>query len=114
MTKELATEFAESWNTHNADTVVSYFAEDGVFCMPDKQRYVGHAALKEFIADFFENCPDVHFTMLGVHISDDGSFGVFESEIEGLMDEVVVGIDFLKFDGDKVAFKDAFHKQYSS
>jgi len=118
MTSALATEFAQAWNTHDPDKVVSYFAEDGSFHSPIGpehlgRSHVGKAAIREAVAAFFERSPTGRFENLRVFVS--GNFGVFEWDFVETdpngPESRVAGCDILHFRGDKVLSKSVFRKQ---
>lgn len=47
-------EFIAAWSGLNADVIVSYFAEDGVYHNMPAQPVKGHAALRQFISTFLK------------------------------------------------------------
>jgi uncharacterized protein (TIGR02246 family) len=118
MTVALATEFAEAWNTHDPDKVVSYFSEDGAFHSPIGPEHLGAShhgkkAIREAVAAFFARSPNGQFKNLRVHVF--GDFGVFEWDFEEVdangRKTSVAGCDILKFKGDKIHSKSVFRKQ---
>lgn len=121
MTLERLTEFAESWNTHDADTVVSYFAQDGEFhgpIGPDHlgDRNVGAEAIRAAVATFFEHAPEGRFVNLRVHLH--GDSGVFEWDFENVDADgrttSVAGCDLLTFRGDRILTKSVYLKQHAA
>lgn len=117
MTLERLTEFAESWNTHDPDVVVAYFAEDGVFHAPIGPDHlgdtnVGRAAIREAVAGFFD-ATHGRFKNLNVRLY--GDFGTFDWDFE-YVDEsghtrVVAGCDLLTFRGDAILSKSVYLKR---
>jgi ketosteroid isomerase-like protein len=118
MTRERAAEFGAAWNSHDADLVTSFFAEDGVYHAsvgPDRlgKSYFGKQDIRRGVQAFFDRFPDGKFENLKVVVA--GDIGTFE------WDFVVTaangqplrtaGCDLLQFVGDKVATKNAFRKQ---
>lgn len=81
MTRERAAEFGAAWNSHDADLVASYFADDGVYHAsvgPDAlgKTYVGKAEVRRGVQAFFDRYPDGKFENLKVNVA--GDFGTFE------------------------------------
>jgi uncharacterized protein (TIGR02246 family) len=118
MTRERAAEFGAAWNSHDADLVTSFFADDGVYHAsvgPDRlgKSYFGKQNIRRGVEAFFDRFPDGKFENLKVVVA--GDIGTFE------WDFVVTaangqplrtaGCDLLQFVGDKVATKNAFRKQ---
>lgn len=103
MTRERAAEFGAAWNSHDADLVASYFADDGVYPKAEVRRGV---------QAFFDRYPDGKFENLKVNVA--GDFGTFEWDFVATdaSGKVVrtAGCDLLEFVGDRVSKKNAFRK----
>jgi taurine dehydrogenase small subunit len=118
MTRDRAEEFGAAWNSGNADLVVSFFAEDGVYHAsvgPDAlgKSYFGKEQIRCGVQAFFDRFPDGKFENLKVVVA--GDIGTFEWDFvtaDPNGQEVrTAGCDLLQFVGDKVAVKNAFRKQ---
>ena len=117
MTRERAAEFGAAWNSHDADLVASFFAEDGVYHAsvgPDRlgKTYVGRDQVRRGVRAFFDRYPDGRFENLKVQVADD--IGTFEwdfvtTDASGRQ-VTTAGCDLLHFKGDMVAMKNAFRK----
>lgn len=117
MTRERAAEFGAAWNSHNADLVASFFADDGVYHAsvgPDPlgKTYRGRVEVRRGVQAFFDRFPDGQFENLKVQVA--GDIGTFEwdfiaTDASGQRVRVA-GCDLLEFAGDKVAKKNAFRK----
>jgi ketosteroid isomerase-like protein len=118
MTRERAAEFGAAWNSHNADLVASYFADDGAYHAsvgPDAlgKSYVGKDNIRRGVQAFFDRFPDGKFENLKVTVA--GDIGTFEWDFVAAdasgRPVRTAGCDLLEFVGDKVATKNAFRKQ---
>lgn len=117
MTLERATEFAEAWNSGNAELVASYFAENGAYYAsvgPDHlgKSFEGRENVRAGVQRFFDLFPSGKFENLKVNLY--GNRGTFEWDFVtvGPDGERVVnaGCDLLEFEGDMVLKKNAFRK----
>lgn len=117
MTRERAAEFGAAWNSHDADLVASFFADDGVYHAsvgPDPlgKTYRGREEVRRGVQVFFDRFPNGQFENLKVQVA--GDIGTFEwdfvtTDASGRQLRVA-GCDLLEFTGDKVAKKNAFRK----
>ena len=117
ITAELLKGFLEAFNRHDLDSIMDYFADDGVFSMPRGakprgDRYVGKKEVRAGLAKRFEGIPDVHY-------GDDqhwvcGRLGVSEWTLTGTSASgqkiEVRGVDLLEFADGKIIRKDSFWK----
>jgi len=118
MTRERAAQFGAAWNSRNADLVVSFFTDDGVYHAsvgPDAlgRSYFGREEIRRGVQAFFDRFPDGKFENLKVNVV--GDVGTFEwdfvaSDANGKLTRTA-GCDLLEFVGDKVSKKNAFRKQ---
>jgi ketosteroid isomerase-like protein len=117
MTRERAAEFGTAWNSHDADLVASFFADDGIYHAsvgPDPlgKSYIGRQEVRRGVQAFFDRFPDGRFENLRVNVA--GDIGTFEWDFvaTGANGEVVrtAGCDLLEFAGDKISKKNAFRK----
>jgi uncharacterized protein (TIGR02246 family) len=117
MTRERAAEFGAAWNSHDADLVASFFADDGAYHAsvgPDHlgRSYIGREEIRRGVRAFFDRFPNGKFENLKVAVA--GDIGTFEwdfvaSDASGKLVRTA-GCDLLQFIGDKVATKNAFRK----
>ena len=117
MTRERAEKFGATWNSGNADLVTRFFAEDGAYHAsvgPDHlgKSYFGKENIRRGVQAFFDRFPDGKFENLKVVVA--GDVGTFEWDFvttDSNGQKVrTAGCDLLRFVGDKVATKNAFHK----
>ena len=118
MTLERATQFGAAWNSHDAEKVASFFAENAEYHAsfgPELfgASYVGRDAVRRGVKAFFDRFPDGRFEDLQVFVA--GDRGTFEwTFVATAADGKLVtthGCDLLEFAGDKVKKKNAFRKQ---
>ena len=68
--------WAQAWNAHDLEQVLSHFAEDVVFASPVAAQLIdgsdgvlrGKAALRDYWAYGLRAIPDLHFTVLDVYV----------------------------------------------
>ena len=73
--EKFAASWAEAWNAHDLERVLSHFAEDVVFASPVAAQLIegsdgvlrGKAALRGYWARGLRAIPDLHFTVLDVY-----------------------------------------------
>ena len=73
--EKFAARWAEAWNAHDLERVLSHFAEDVVFASPVAAQLIegsdgvlrGKAALRDYWARGLRAIPDLHFTVLDVY-----------------------------------------------
>jgi ketosteroid isomerase-like protein len=118
MTLERATQFGAAWNSHNVETVMSFFDENCEYHASFGSEllgasYVGRDQVRKGVKAFFDKFPDGRFADLQVFVA--GDRGTFEwtfiaKDADG---KVVVtrGCDLLEFTGGNVKKKNAFRKQ---
>lgn len=117
VTVELLKGFLESFNRHDLDAIMGYFADDCVFYMPRGakprgDRFVGKDEVRAGLAKRFEGIPDVHYGDDLHWVGDD--FGVSEWTLTGTAQSgqpiEVRGVDLLEFVQGKIIRKDSFWK----
>jgi predicted ester cyclase len=72
--REFAREWADSWNSHDLDAIMSHYAEDVVLTSPVAARILntpsgtvqGIRALRNYFTLGLEAYPDLHFELLDV------------------------------------------------
>lgn len=114
---EMLQAFADAWNRHDADALMSFMADDCVFeasAGPDVcgARSVGREAVKAAYLDVFASFPDAHWGDARhlVH----GDRGLSEWTFTGTradgMRVEVHGCDLFTFRGGKIAVKNSYRK----
>lgn len=109
--------FADAWNRHDIDALMSFMTEDCVFetaAGPDAcgTRHVGQAAVREAFASAWKNFPDAQWRD-GRHFVA-GERGVSEWLFTGTAADgsrvEANGVDLFTFRGDKIHVKNVFRK----
>jgi ketosteroid isomerase-like protein len=109
--------FAEAWNRHDIDALMSMMTEDCVFEAsggPDVngERFEGQEAVRQAFLDVFSQYPDAHWGEATHSVQ--GDLGVSRWTFTGRRADgsrvEVNGCDFLTFRGEKIAVKDSYRK----
>jgi steroid delta-isomerase-like uncharacterized protein len=117
VTTELLQAFADAWNRHDADALMSFMSDDCVFeasAGPDicGTRYTGRAAVKAAFAEVWATFPDAHWG--GAQHFVQGERGVSEWTFTGTRADgtrvEVHGCDVFTFRAGKIALKDSYRK----
>ena len=117
VTTETLQAFAEAWNRHDVDALMSFMTDDCVFeasAGPEVcgQRHVGRAAVRAAYAEVWATFPDAHWG--GAHHFVQGDRGVSEWTFTGTRADgsrvEVDGCDVFTFRGDKIHVKDSYRK----
>ena len=117
VTPEVLQAFAEAFNRHDADAIMSFMAEDCVFessAGPDVcgTRYVGRDAVRSGYEDVFATFPDAHWG--GARHFVHGDRGVSEWIFTGTRADggrvEVNGCDLFTFRDGKIALKNSYRK----
>ncbi len=107
----------DGFNRHDADAIMSEFADDCVFVSPRGpdpwgRRLEGRAAVREGFAARFQGIPDVHYEGSGDFVS--GDRAVSEWTLTGTTTDgqrlEVCGCDLWTFRGDEIVCKNSFWK----
>jgi ketosteroid isomerase-like protein len=107
----------DGFNRHDADAIMSEFADDCVFESPRGpdpwgRRLVGRTAVREGFAARFSGIPDVHYEGRGDFVS--GDRAVSEWTLTGTTTDgqqlEVWGCDLWTFRGDEIVCKNSFWK----
>jgi steroid delta-isomerase-like uncharacterized protein len=115
--EKLLTAFAEAWNRHDVDGLMSMMAADGVFEASggnhvDGERYEGQQAVRAAYAAVFTQYPDAHWGNARHFVT--GDRGVSEWTFTGTMTDgkrvEVTGCDVFTFRDGKIAVKNSFRK----
>ena len=113
---ELLDRFADAWNRHDLDAVMSMMTDDCVFeasagLHADGQRSEGAEAVRAAYAAVFDAFPDAHWDNPRHFIA--GDRGVSEWRFTGTRDTTRVevnGCDLFTFRDGKIAIKNSFRK----
>ena len=109
--------FADAWNRHDVDALMSFMTPDAVFegsagNAVDGTRSEGTAAVRAAYAAVFEAFPDAHWGSLRHFIA--GDRGVSEWTFTGTQKDgkrvEVTGCDVFTFRDGKIAVKNSFRK----
>ena len=117
VTEELLDAFADAWNRHDADALMSLMSEDCVFEASAGAdvwgtRYVGREAVRAGYVDFWKTFPDAHWGNARHFVH--GNRGVSEWTFTGTRTDgahvEVHGCDLFTFRDGKIAIKNSFRK----
>ena len=117
VTTEMLEAFADAWNRHDADALMSFMTEDCVFeasAGPDicGTRYAGRKEVRAAFAEVWATFPDAHW--VGARHFVNGDRGVSEWTFTGTRADgtrvEVHGCDLLTFRGGKIALKNSYRK----
>jgi steroid delta-isomerase-like uncharacterized protein len=117
VTTEMLQAFADAWNRHDVDALMSFMAEDCVFessAGPDVSgtRYAGRESVRTGFARAWETFPDAHWGDACHFVS--GDRGVSEWTFTGTAADgsrvEVHGCDLFTFRDGKIAVKDSYRK----
>jgi steroid delta-isomerase-like uncharacterized protein len=117
VTEKTLQAFADAWNRHDVDALMSFMAPDCVFeasAGPDAcgTRYVGFDSVRAGFAEVWANVPDAHWANARHFVV--GDRGVSEwtftgTRIDGARIEVH-GCDLFIFRDGKIALKNSYRK----
>ncbi|MCO5106161.1 MAG: nuclear transport factor 2 family protein [Burkholderiaceae bacterium] len=117
VTTEVLQAFADAWNRHDIDALMSFMAEDCVFeasAGPEVcgTRYAGRDAVRAGFEDVWATFPDAHWS--GARHLVQGDRGVSEWTFTGTRADgtrvEVHGCDLLTFRDGKIALKNSYRK----
>jgi ketosteroid isomerase-like protein len=117
VTIEILAAFADAWNLHDVDALMSFMSEDCVFqtaAGPQAcgTRISGHAAVREAFAAAWKVVTDAQW-INGVHFVS-GDFGTSQWTFTGTAPDgsriETDGIDVFTFKAGKIALKNVFRK----
>ena len=109
--------FANAFNAHDIDRILSYMTEDCVFEASagpdvDGEKFAGKEAVKNAFEDVFKNYPDAHWANARHFIS--GERAVSEWTFTGTKPDgtrvEVTGCDLFTFRDGKIVIKNSFRK----
>jgi steroid delta-isomerase-like uncharacterized protein len=114
---DLLDRFADAWNRHDLDTLMSMMTDDCVFDASagpqvNGQRSSGQAAVRAAYAAVFEAFPDAHWAGARHFIAGDRAVSewTFTGTQRGGTRVEVAGCDLLTFRDGKIAIKNSFRK----
>lgn len=117
VTTEVLQAFADAWNRHDADALMSFMSTDCVFEASAGAeifgtRYAGREAVRAAFADVWASFPDAHWGNARHFVH--GDRGVSEwtftgTRADGTLVEVQ-GCDLFTFRGGKIALKNSYRK----
>jgi ketosteroid isomerase-like protein len=109
--------FANAFNAHDAEKIISYMTDDCVFEASagpnvDGEKFVGKEAVKKAFEDVFKNYPDAKWSNPHHFIS--GDRAVSEWTFTGTKPDgskvEVTGCDLFTFRNGKIAIKNSYRK----
>ena len=118
VTTDVLQAFAEAWNRHDADALMSFMTEDCVFEASAGAdvcgaRHVGRDAVRAACEDVWATFPDAHWGSARHFV--EGDRGVSEWTFTGTARDgtrvEVHGCDLFTFRDGKIAVKDSYRKQ---
>ena len=110
-------DFANAFNAHDIDRILSYMTDDCVFeasAGPDinGEKFIGKEAVKKAFEDVFKTYPDAHWSNVRHFIS--GERAVSEWTFTGTKQDgskvEVTGCDLFTFRKGKIAIKNSYRK----
>ena len=120
VTQELMKAISAAFNSRDVDRIVSFFAEDGVFCLsrgpePVGRTLKGKAAIRKALADRFVQIPDMRWENEEYILApqDNRAISVWTVRGKGSDGEELnyQGCDIYTFDrNDKIVHKNTFWK----
>lgn len=117
VTVEMLQAFADAWNRHDVDALMTFMTQDCVFEASAGSgicgtRYVGHEAVRTGFAEVWAAFPDAHWGGARHFIA--GERGVSEWTFTGTRADgarvEVHGCDLFTFRGGKIALKNSYRK----
>ena len=117
ITTDWLQEFADAWNRHDVDALMSFMTDDCIFEASAGgevagTRYVGREAVRAAYADVWATFPDAHWGNARHFVC--GDRGVSEWTFTGTRSDgarvEVHGCDLFKFRDGKIALKNSYRK----
>lgn len=115
--EQLLQKFADAWNGHDVNALMSMMTEDGVFEASagnnvNGERYEGQQAVRAAYEAVFAQYPDAHWGSARHFVK--GNRGVSEWTLTGTLQDgtrvEITGCDLFTFRNGKIAVKNSFRK----
>jgi ketosteroid isomerase-like protein len=118
VTLELMKAISAAFNARDVDRIVSFFADDGVFCLsrgpePVGRTLKGKAAIRQVLTDRFKQIPDMRWENEEYILAGDRAVSIWTVKGKGGDGEVLnyQGCDIYTFGpDDKIVHKNTFWK----
>lgn len=121
MTEERLGAFFDAWNAHDIETIVGCFTDGGEYLAsigPDDEgtTFRGRAEVRRGVTAFLATYRDAHYTDATVLVSGDRGHATwtFRGTLADGRRIVYRGVDVFRFEGDRIALKDAYRKERSA
>ncbi|MET4387262.1 ketosteroid isomerase-like protein [Bradyrhizobium sp. F1.4.3] len=118
MTEQILQAFADAWNRHDIDALMSFMTEDCVFeanAGPDVvgTSFHGYKDVRHGFQRAWQIYPDARWTGARHFVSGDrgASEWIFSGTAKSGARIEVAGCDLFRFRGDKIVVKNSFRKQ---
>jgi hypothetical protein len=100
---EFASSWAQGWNSHDLNRIMSHYADDVVFTSPVAARLMegsrgvvrGKDALRAYFAEGLRRIPDLHFELVDVYSGIDALVINYRNQLGHLVNEVLTFSDGL-------------------
>ena len=110
---ELAKQYHEAWNSHDADKIASFFSSDGTYNDPSAGKGQNAGAIKKYAQMMFKAFPDLYYDPVSTAQTDDDKVvleymitGTNKGELPGSAPTCrrvfIPAVDIIKFKGDKI------------
>jgi AraC-like DNA-binding protein/ketosteroid isomerase-like protein len=107
MIKALIENYFTAWNNHDIETIVEFFAEDGIYIDNTLKQELNREQLMDYLSKVFVLSPDIHFEITSLIVQ--GDTGMVEwKEVSAPFDktqekhEPLLGAEVIRFHGDKI------------
>ena len=117
LTEELMQAISAAFNSRDVERIVSYFAEDAVFCLargpePVGRTLRGKAAIRKALSDRFRQIPDMRWDGQDYILAGDQAVSIWTVRGKGADGEDLnyQGCDIYRFRGDRIVEKNTFWK----
>jgi ketosteroid isomerase-like protein len=117
LTEELMQAISAAFNSRDVERIVSYFAEDAVFCLargpePVGRTLRGKAAIRKALSDRFRQIPDMRWDGQDYILAGDQAVSIWTVRGKGADGEELnyQGCDIYRFRGDRIIEKNTFWK----
>jgi ketosteroid isomerase-like protein len=117
LTEELMQAISAAFNSRDVERIVSYFAEDAVFCLargpePVGRTLRGKAAIRKALSDRFRQIPDMRWDGQEYILAGNQAVSIWTVRGKGADGEDLnyQGCDIYRFRGDRIIEKNTFWK----